>query len=150
MATQAEQVEQIRQSPAAAAAVRREQTARRTSRRRAGGTVTRPVRRAARPEVHHRTALIAEFLACMIMIGLTPFLLGRAKSDGSIAHPFIRLTACMGLFFILGLMSSGAKSGRIAVAVGGLITVGVTLTFIPQAAVIARLFGAHPGPAEVA
>jgi hypothetical protein len=70
----------------------------------------------------YRRILIAEFIVCVIILGLSPL----AKKDGEMGPVRFmkRGSATCGLFVILGLVSAmGRGAGKAAAAFGGLVTV---------------------------
>lgn len=70
--------------------------------------------------------VIAEFILCVILIGLTPILM-RKPNNGHLYVPndFVRLSAVCILFFALALLSNGKRSARFAAAFGALVSLGV-------------------------
>lgn len=67
-------------------------------------------------------ALVAEFGVCITIVALSP--LTDRRKDDTPGHFMKRLTAVLGLFFVLGLVSAGGRSmARVASAFGGLIAV---------------------------
>jgi hypothetical protein len=72
----------------------------------------------------HRV-LVAEFVLCIVLIGLTPVLM-RKPANGKLYVPndFVRLSAVSLLFFVLSLASASPRSSRVAAAFGGLVTLG--------------------------
>jgi hypothetical protein len=88
---------------------------------------------------YHRI-VIAEYLATVLIIAVSPFLVPRDATSGppdaeaeaitrtvSVARPLVRLTAASLLFFLLALMASGERAGRAAAAGGGLVMLGAML-----------------------
>jgi hypothetical protein len=85
---------------------------------------------------YHRIVL-AEFLATVLVIGASPLVVpAKQTAEGdiaaaiatvSLAGPLVRLTAVCVIFFILALMASGEKSGKVAAAFGGLILAGAVI-----------------------
>lgn len=72
-----------------------------------------------------RKALVAEFAACALIVALSPM---RDK-DAKPGDWMRRMTAVMGLFFILGLVSQAGRYGaRAAAAFGGLVTLAVVIS----------------------
>ena len=78
--------------------------------------------------------ILAEFLACLVMIAASMILIpatGQGQgSEGagagrSYARELVQLTAVCLLFFILALAGGGARTGKVAAAFGGLVTLGV-------------------------
>jgi hypothetical protein len=82
-------------------------------------------------KTYHRF-ILAEFIACLAMVAaslvLTP---GQAATEGdatatrSFAKELVQLTALCIVFFVLALASTGEKTGKVAAAFGGLVTLGV-------------------------
>lgn len=73
---------------------------------------------------HHWTRIVgAEYLACVVLLGASPF--GNAKGPTAIVEPFARMTATSALFVVLALFSAGRTSGKLAAALGGLVTLGI-------------------------
>lgn len=112
----------------------------------------------ARPEVslpsrtYHRVVL-AEFVAAVVLVGASPILTPRTKKSGgkvvvdaafSLAGPLVRLTAVCISFFVLALMASGEKTGKIAAAFGALIVLGCLLNATDMLTVLAKAFGPPP------
>jgi hypothetical protein len=87
------------------------------------------------PTGRYRHLIVAEFLATVVMIGASPFLAPRPKDQTpeeaakalSLAAPLVRLSAACIVFFVLALLSSGPRSGKLAAAFGGLVVLGVAL-----------------------
>ncbi len=80
--------------------------------------------RATRPvtKTHHGRLLVAEFLLCIVILALSP--LARPKDEVKPRDWMKRGSAMCGVFMLLGLLSgAGQKAGKVAVAIGGLITV---------------------------
>lgn len=91
---------------------------------------------------YHRI-VIAEFIATVLIIGASPFLIPRTSKSAtpadvakaaakgadplSLSGPLIRLTAACVVFFVLALLSSGPKTGRIAAAFGLLVMLGTLI-----------------------
>jgi hypothetical protein len=99
--------------------------------------------------------VIAEFVVTIILIGMSPFLTPRTSTSGSpsdeakaaaaatsLAGPLVRLTAASILFFVLALMSTGEKTGKIAAAAGGLVVLGTLLNATDMFTAISQAFGA--------
>ncbi len=80
----------------------------------------------------YRRIILAEFVACVVIVGATPFMTPRAKDQSpeqaakalALSAPMTRLTAVCVVFFVLALLAGGARTGKIAAAFGGLVTVG--------------------------
>ncbi len=82
-------------------------------------------------KTYHRY-ILAEFVACVAMIagGMILIPAQGAKQGGgaatrSFAKQLVQLTAVCIVFFILALAGGGEKTGKVAAAFGGLITLGV-------------------------
>jgi hypothetical protein len=101
---------------------------------------------------YHRI-VIAEFVVTIVLIGLSPVLVPRtsksvspaqeaadAVGSASLAGPLVRLTAACIAFFVLSLMSTGKKSGKIAAAFGGLIVLGTLINATDMLTAIAQAF----------
>lgn len=74
-----------------------------------------------------RRIIVAEFLLCMVVAALSP-LTDEKKTEGATAH-MKRLTAIMGLFFIIGLVSTGGRgAAKFAAGFGGLVTVALVVS----------------------
>lgn len=80
---------------------------------------------------YHRF-ILAEFIACLVMIAAGMILVpaqGEAQGAGaagrSFAKQLVQLTALCVVFFMLALASTGPKTGKVAAAFGGLVTLGV-------------------------
>jgi hypothetical protein len=93
-------------------------------------------------------ALLAEFTLCLVVVALSP----AVKPAGEVkpADWMKRGSAVCGFFILLGLLSSiGPRSGRVAVAVGGLVTLGLLVdgreVFGQLAAKLAPLAGGTVG-----
>jgi hypothetical protein len=102
---------------------------------------------------YHRV-VIAEFIVCVLLVGASPFLTPRtdksksaaeeataALSAVSLAGPLVRLTALCIVFFSLALLSTGQKTGKIAAALGALVTLGVLLNATDMFTAISQAFG---------
>jgi hypothetical protein len=101
------------------------------------------------PKTYHR-AVLAEFVACVVLVGASPVLTPRTKAKGSqqvvdttvsFAAPLVRLTAVCIVFFVLALMASGPRSGKIAAAFGGLVLLGTLLNATDMFTAITAAFG---------
>lgn len=94
--------------------------------------------------------VIAEFILCVILIGLTPIIMRQPGENGHLYVPndFIRLTAVCLLFFVLALLSNSPRSSRFAAAFGGLVTLGVLFNANQAILAIGNIFtnaNAHGG-----
>lgn len=73
-----------------------------------------------------RRALVAEFVAAALILGLTP--VSPAHTDDGPADWLRRATALAGLFALLGLASTaGPRSARVAAAFGGITVLGMLI-----------------------
>ncbi len=76
----------------------------------------------------NRRLLVAEFVACMLVLGLGTVLVPKGKERG-VPRAMVKASALCGVFLILALVaSSGKASAKAATAVGTLITAGYVLT----------------------
>lgn len=85
-----------------------------------------------------RKIILAEFLVCVVIAGLRPFAKDDPKS--STEGTFVQFSAIAALFFTLSLMASGKKSGNVAAAFGGLVTLGVLFRNQKAFAELAKFF----------
>jgi len=100
----------------------------------------------------YRRIIIAEFAATVVIIGASPFLTPRKAGESpaeaaarfSLAAPLVRLSAACIVFFVLALMSHGAKTGRIAAAFGGLITLGALFNATTALDGLSLIFSSTP------
>ncbi|HJP74924.1 MAG TPA: hypothetical protein VJ914_11680 [Pseudonocardiaceae bacterium] len=85
--------------------------------------------------------VIAEFIACVVLIGASP-LLTRQSTNGHlyVANDFLRMTGVCVLFFILALMSNSPQMSRFAAAFGGLVTLGALYNASAAITALAELF----------
>lgn len=99
-------------------------------------------------KTYHRIVL-AEFAACVILVGASPILTPRTKKKGdqtvvdasvTLAGPMLRLTAVCIVFFVLALMASGERTGKIAAAFGGLIVLGTLLNATDMVTLMGKVF----------
>lgn len=91
--------------------------------------------------------LVAEFLVCMVVAALSP-LTDRKKAETPVAH-MKRLTAIMGLFFVLGLVSAAGRTGaRAAAGFGGLVTVTLAISNRDLFMKIGNIFASPDEPAD--
>lgn len=101
---------------------------------------------------YHRL-VIAEFIATIIIIGASPFLVPRtsqssdAESEAKAAvravtlgGPLIRLTAACIVFFVLALLSTGPKTGKIAAAFGALVMLGALINATDMWTALGQMF----------
>lgn len=99
--------------------------------------------------------IMAEFVVCIVLTGASPFLqpggpAAKVTKVDSLAGPMIRLTAVSVLFFVLAIAGSGPRSGKVAAAFGGLVTLGLIFNALPQIATAGAMFGAKPTKAVTA
>lgn len=107
--------------------------------------------------------VMAEFIVCVVLAGASPFLspggkagsllAGVDKTDDipagvSLAKPLVRLTALCVLFFVLSLVATGEKSGKIAAAFGGLVTLGLAFNSLPEFVTVGAMFGSSKAAAK--
>lgn len=94
----------------------------------------------------HRV-VIAEFIACIVIIGASPILTRPPGSSGHlyVANDFLRLSGVCLLFFILALMSNNPRTARFAAAFGGLVTLGALVNANKALIAIAEIFAPHGG-----
>lgn len=86
--------------------------------------------------------LVAEFIACMIVVGLGPLL----NQTDSAAAWLKKGAAVTGVFAVLSLIASGgARASRICAAFGGLITLGLLINDRALFTRIVDLLGAAGG-----
>jgi hypothetical protein len=87
--------------------------------------------------------VIAEFVACVVMIGADPVLTRKpADSHLYLANDFVRLTAVCGLFFVLALAANTDRMAKISAAFGGLVTLGILFNAAPAFYAISSVFTA--------
>lgn len=122
---------------------------------RSGGTLTyaspgRQTTLKAPTRTYHRI-ILAEFIGCVVLVCAAPVLDPKTSGTGaqiavdtsvSFAGPLVRLTAVCITFFVLALMGSGEKTGKIGAAFGGLVLAGAALTATNVWAAIPAAFGA--------
>jgi hypothetical protein len=115
-----------------------------------GGTVTKP----GLPSKTYHRIVLAEFAACIVIVGVSPVLTPRTTVKGgktvadttvSYAGPLVRLTAVCIVFFVLALMASGERTGKIAAAFGGLVLAGALLNATDMFAALGKAFGPGKG-----
>jgi hypothetical protein len=70
--------------------------------------------------------IVTEYILALVLIGITPVVMRKPGQDGQLYVPndFVRLSAVSLLFFILALMASGQRAGKVAAAFGGLVVLG--------------------------
>ena len=103
---------------------------------------------------YHRWVM-AEFIACVVLVGLTPLIKNPQDAEGNDLAPedalfgakaLIRITALSVVFVILALLSNNEKSGKFASAFGGLVLAGVLINTSPDIwTKIGSLFGGNVG-----
>jgi hypothetical protein len=105
--------------------------------------------------------VLAEYLAVMLIL-IATVILGPLGEGDSLPSPeqaakssagagiLVRMTAASILFFVLALMANGPRSGRIAAAFGGLVTLGTALNAAPVWTALGRVFGGAASPAPAA
>jgi hypothetical protein len=94
---------------------------------------------------YHRIVL-AEFMVCVVLVGMSPVLTPRKSGTQadetaaafSLAGPVVRLTAVSVVFFVLALMATGPRAGKVAAAFGALVVLGVLLNATDELAVLAK------------
>jgi len=81
-------------------------------------------------KTYHRIVL-AEFIGTVLIIAAAPIVVPQnskgAAAQVSYAGPLVRLTAVCVVFFVLALMATGEKAGKVAAAFGGLVLTGAAL-----------------------
>lgn len=103
----------------------------------------------------HRLVL-AEFVSCIVIVGASPILTPRNpnRTDPqpvSLAGPLVRLTAVCVLFFVLALMATGPKAGKVAAAFGLLVVLGALLNATDEISILGKALmvsGGQPEEAE--
>ena len=103
---------------------------------------------------YHRIVL-AEFVIAVVLVGLSPVLTPRkgtkpeaaaAGAAVTLAGPLVRLTAVCVVFFVLALMATGAKAGRVAAAFGALVVLGVLLNATDEIGLLAKALTGGQAP----
>lgn len=99
--------------------------------------------------------ILAEFLACQAMIAGTMILApvqGAAQGAGTAARSFsreiVQQTAVCLVFFILALAAGGERTGKVAAAFGGLVTLAIAWHLSELWPALAAALG--PAPAKTA
>lgn len=100
----------------------------------------------------YRRIILAEFAACVVLVGASPFLKPRSSTETpaeaaaalALSAPMVRLTAVCLTFFILALLANGPRSGKIAAAFGGLVTVGTLVNATDSAKGLTAVFSSQP------
>ena len=95
--------------------------------------------------------IVTEFIACVLLVGVSPVLM-RKPSNGKLYVPndFVRISAVSLIFFVLALSASGQRSGRVAAAFGGLITLGVLFNAAGSIKAVGSIFASTTGGGTVA
>jgi hypothetical protein len=106
--------------------------------------------------------VIAEFIATMAIIALSPFLVSRTdasdepgiEAKNTVAHlklarPLVRMTAACLVFFLLALLANGREAGRVAAAGGGLVMLGALLNATDAWTALGQMFTAAQVKPEV-
>jgi hypothetical protein len=101
---------------------------------------------------YHRI-VIAEFLATVLIIAATPFLVPRDQGSSdpeaeaaaavrslALSRPLVRLTAACVVFFILALAANGERTGRVAAALGALVVLGALLNSTDTLTALGQMF----------
>lgn len=98
-------------------------------------------------KTYHRY-ILAEFIACVAMIAGGLILVpaqGAGQGGGTAARSFakqlVQLTAICIVFFMLALAGSGPKTGKVAAAFGGLVTLGVAWNLSEMWSALAKALG---------
>lgn len=86
--------------------------------------------------------VVAEFILCVLLVGITPIAMRKPGKDGHLYVPndFVRLSAVCLTFFVLALLSNSPKSSRVAAAFGGLVTMGVVYNASQSLTAIGAIF----------
>lgn len=112
----------------------------------AGAKAKKAYKMATHASLGARRAVVAEFMACMVVIGLSP--LTDKRKQETPATFMRRMTAVMALFLILGLISgAGRGAGKFAAGFGGIVTVAVVISNRDLFMKIGDLFGGRGGKA---
>jgi hypothetical protein len=90
-----------------------------------GASAKKAYKSAMRPYPGARRALVAEFAVCALIVALSP-MTDKTERPGAWMR---RMTAVMGVFFILGLVSTAGRWGaRAAAGFGGVVTVALVVS----------------------
>jgi hypothetical protein len=107
------------------------------------------------PDKSYHRVILAEFLACLMLVVASIILVpaqtaseGAGDSTRSFAKELVQITAICIVFFVLALMASGAKTGKVASAFGGLVTLGVAWNASGVFSALAKAIG--PAKAKTA
>jgi hypothetical protein len=105
-----------------------------------GAKAKKAFKKATRKDPGARKALIVEFLVCLLIVVLSPL---NPKHKGEGFTPWVkRTTAVMFLFVLLGVLSAaGRGAAKLAVALGGLMTVVLALSQRDLIVTVTSLFG---------
>jgi len=115
-----------------------------------GSQFTGRVPKGSLPSKTYHRIVLAEFVACIVLVGASPVLTPRTTAKGntavvdttvSFAGPLVRLTAVCIVFFVLALMAAGPRTGKIAAAFGGLVLLGTALNATDMFTAVAHAFG---------
>lgn len=94
-----------------------------------------------------RKLLLAEFAVCATITALAP--ITDAKRSDAPGAWMKRMTAVLGLFFVLGLLSAGGRSlAKVAAGVGGLVTVVLLVSERNLFVQLAKIFNSPSPDAE--
>lgn len=92
-----------------------------------------------------RRLLVAEFLLCVVIVAFSP--LGEKHREEGASAWMKRMSAVMGVFFVLGLISTaGRGASRVSAAFGGLVTLGLLVSSRSVFVTLAKKFNAGDGP----
>lgn len=107
-------------------------------------------------KTYHRVVL-AEFVVTILIIGASPIVVPQkqaaaadaeaAAATVTFAGPLIRLTATCVIFFVLALMATGQKTGKVAAAFGALVMVGAMINATDLWTALGHALGAGGGKA---
>lgn len=95
-----------------------------------------------------RGVIVAEFAACVVLIGITPVVMRKPDQDGHLYVPndFVRLTAVSLVFFVLALAANTPKAARASAAFGVLVLLGTAFNARQSFAAIGKIFTATGKP----
>jgi hypothetical protein len=88
--------------------------------------------------------VLVEFIVTLLVVASHPFLAPRkgqevSPATKSLAMPLVRLTAVCLIYFVLALMASGPRAGKVAAAFGGLVMVGTIMNATDSMATITTM-----------